>query len=89
MARGSGRGPFAGTGGEVVHAGPDGFKRALQLLREGKPVRYVGVIGPVEFDRNGDIVGPFRLWRIQNGEVVTTGQMSAEEVQAVQSRLPR
>ena len=76
-------------GGEVVHAGPEGFARAMQLIRERKPVRYVGVIGAVEFDRNGDIVGPFRLWRIQNGEVTTTGQMTTEEVQAVQARLPK
>jgi branched-chain amino acid transport system substrate-binding protein len=76
-------------GGEVVHAGPEGFARALQLIRERKPVRYVGVIGPVAFDRNGDIVGPFRLWRIQNGEVTTTGQMSMEDVQGVQARLPK
>lgn len=76
-------------GGEVVHAGPEGFAKALQLIRERKPVRYVGVIGAVDFDKNGDIVGPFRLWKIQNGEVTTTGQMSAEDVQAVQARLPR
>jgi ABC-type branched-subunit amino acid transport system substrate-binding protein len=76
-------------GGEVVHAGPEGFARAMQLIRERKPVRYVGVIGAVEFDKNGDIVGPFRLWRIQNGEVTTTGQMSMEDVQAVQARLPK
>ncbi len=76
-------------GGEVVSAGPEGFARALQLIRERKAVRYVGVIGGVEFDRNGDIVGPFRLWRLQNGEVTTTGQMSTDEVQAVQARLPR
>jgi ABC-type branched-subunit amino acid transport system substrate-binding protein len=76
-------------GGEVVHAGPEGFAKALQLIRERKPIRYVGVIGPVEFDANGDITGPYRLWRIQNGEVTTTGQMSAEEVQAVQARLRR
>ena len=47
-------------GGEVVHAGPEGFARALQLIKDKKPVRYVGVIGAVEFDKNGDIVGPFR-----------------------------
>ena len=76
-------------GGEVVHAGPQGFARALQLIREKKPVRYVGVIGPVQFDRNGDIVGPFRTWKITNGEVTTMGQMSMEDVQAVQARLPR
>ena len=76
-------------GGEVVHAGPQGFARALQLIREKKPVRYVGVIGAVQFDRNGDIVGPFRTWKITNGEVTTVGQMSMEDVQAVQARLPR
>jgi branched-chain amino acid transport system substrate-binding protein len=76
-------------GGEVVHAGPQGFARALQLIREKKPVRYVGVIGNVQFDRNGDIVGPFRTWRITNGEVTTVGQMSTEDVQAIQARLPK
>ena len=76
-------------GGEVVHAGPQGFARALQLIREKKPVRYVGVIGNAQFDRNGDIVGPFRTWRITNGEVTTVGQMSTEDVQAIQARLPK
>ncbi len=76
-------------GGEVVSAGPEGFARALQLIRERKAIRYVGVIGGVEFDKNGDIVGPFRLWRLQNGEVTTTGQMTTDEVQAVQAKLPR
>lgn len=75
--------------GEVVHAGPAGFARALQLIREKKPLRYVGVIGPVAFDKNGDIVGPFRTWRISNGEVSTVGQMSMEDVAAVQARLPK
>ncbi|HEY8383481.1 MAG TPA: ABC transporter substrate-binding protein [Microvirga sp.] len=77
-----------GTNGEVVNAGPDGFKKALQLIKEGKPVRYEGVIGPVSFDPNGDITGPFRLWRIQNGEVTTVGQMSVDEVNAVKAKVP-
>lgn len=76
------------AGAEVVHAGPEGFKRALQLIREKKPVRYVGVIGAVSFDKNGDIVGPFRTWKLVNGEVTTVGQMSTEDVQAVQAKLP-
>jgi ABC-type branched-subunit amino acid transport system substrate-binding protein len=76
-------------GGEVVHAGPQGFARALQLIKEKKPVRYAGVIGAVQFDKNGDIVGPFRTWRITNGEVTTVGQMSVEDVQAIQAKLPK
>lgn len=77
-----------GAGGTEVHAGPEGFRRALELLRAGQKIRYVGVIGPVEFDQNGDITGPFRKWRIQNGEITTVGQMTTEEVQAVQRQLP-
>jgi ABC-type branched-subunit amino acid transport system substrate-binding protein len=74
-------------GGEVVYAGPQGFARAMQLIRAKKPVRYVGVIGPIQFDKYGDIAGPFREWKIANGEVTTVGQLSAEEVQSIQARL--
>ncbi|WP_414653675.1 ABC transporter substrate-binding protein [Geminicoccus sp.] len=72
--------------GETIHAGPDGFKKALALIEEGKPIRYEGVIGPVQFDQHGDITGPFRLWRIQNGEVVTIGEMKADEVAALKAQ---
>jgi ABC-type branched-subunit amino acid transport system substrate-binding protein len=76
-------------GGEVVYAGPQGFARAMQLIREKKPLRYVGVIGPVQFDKYGDIAGPFRTWKISNGGVITVGQISTEDVEAIQARLPK
>lgn len=66
--------------GEPIHAGKEEFEKALGLIADGKPIRYEGVIGPVSFDEFGDITGPFRLWRIQNGEVTTIGEMSADEV---------
>ena len=69
-----------GGEGEAIHAGPDGMARALELIEAGEPIRYEGVIGPVSFDAYGDITGPFRLWRIEDGAVTTTGEMSAEEV---------
>ena len=46
------------------------------------------MIGPVTFDANGDITGPFRKWRIQDGTITTVGEMSTQEVQEVQKRLP-
>jgi ABC-type branched-subunit amino acid transport system substrate-binding protein len=73
--------------GAVVYAGAAEFKKALALIKEGKPIRYVGVIGPVQFDRYGDITGPFRLWRIQNGEVKTVGEISAAEVDQLKAKL--
>jgi branched-chain amino acid transport system substrate-binding protein len=47
------------------------------------------VIGPVAFDQYGDITGPFRLWRIQNGEVKTVGVMSSDEVMKLKADLAK
>ena len=73
--------------GTVIHAGKDEFSRGLELLREGKPIRYEGVIGPVIFDASGDISGPFRLWKITGGAVTTIGEMSADDVSAIKQRI--
>lgn len=67
-------------GGEPIHAGKEEFAKALKLIKEGKPIKYEGVIGPVSFDQYGDITGPFRLWQIKDGTVTTVGEMSADEV---------
>ena len=73
--------------GADVYAGPDGFKRALALIKAGKPIHYIGVIGPISFDQYGDITGPFRTWKIDAGRVVTTGQMSTAEVNRLRGQL--
>jgi branched-chain amino acid transport system substrate-binding protein len=73
--------------GTVIHAGKDEFARALQLIKDGKPIKYEGVIGPISFDEYGDITGPFRLWRIQNGEVTTVAEMSTADVDAVKAEI--
>lgn len=66
--------------GTPIYAGKAEFAKALALIKEGKPIRYEGVIGPVNFDAAGDITGPFRLWRIKDGEVVTVGEMTEADV---------
>lgn len=66
--------------GTPIYAGAEEFAKALQMIKDGKPIKYEGVIGPVAFDDVGDISGPFRLWQIKDGEVETTGQMSTEQV---------
>lgn len=73
--------------GEVIHAGKDEFAKALKLIKEGKPIKYEGVIGPVSFDQYGDITGPFRLWRIQKGEVTTVGEMTTADVDAIKAKI--
>ena len=34
----------------------------------------------MNFDQYGDITGPFRLWKIKEGKVETTGEMSSDDV---------
>jgi branched-chain amino acid transport system substrate-binding protein len=72
-------------GGTPIHAGKEEFAKALQLIKDGKPIKYEGVIGPVSFDQYGDITGPFRLWKITDGKVTTVGEMSTEEVGKIKS----
>jgi branched-chain amino acid transport system substrate-binding protein len=73
--------------GTPVYAGADGFKKALDLIAAHKPIRYVGVIGPISFDRYGDITGPFREWRIVDGKVVTQGEMTTADVDGIRARI--
>ena len=37
--------------GEPIHAGKEEFAKALALIKEGKPIKYEGVIGPIAFDQ--------------------------------------
>ena len=73
--------------GTVIHAGKDEFAKALQLIKDGKPIKYEGVIGAVQFDQYGDIAGPFRLWKITGGQVTTVGTMSAADVDAIKVKM--
>lgn len=73
--------------GTPIHAGKDEFAKALALIKDGKNIKYEGVIGPISFDQFGDITGPFRLWKIKDGAVTTTGEMSADEVGQIKASL--
>jgi branched-chain amino acid transport system substrate-binding protein len=54
-------------GGEPVGTGPDEFRKAVALIKAGKPILYNGATGPLEFDANGDVTGATLVWRIDNG----------------------
>jgi branched-chain amino acid transport system substrate-binding protein len=73
--------------GTPIHAGAAEFRKALALIKDGKPIRYVGVIGPIGFDRYGDITGPFVEWRIEDGKVVSKGQLSSADIDAIRARI--
>ncbi|MFO0986941.1 MAG: ABC transporter substrate-binding protein [Alphaproteobacteria bacterium] len=66
--------------GEVVGAGLEGLKRALALAKDKKPIRYAGVLGPIQFDQWGDITGPFLVMKVNaEGKIAPTGTVLAKE----------
>ena len=73
--------------GEEVYPGPEGFKRAKELLAEGKTIRYVGATGALAFDENGDVQAPKMTWKMDGDEHVETGYFSTEEVAELLKKL--
>lgn len=82
-----GRLPWPSSMGMTAIVPPSCAERhkALAMIAEGKPLRYEGIIGPVGFDRNGNVTGPLRLWRIRDGVFTTIGEMRADEVGAIEA----
>ena len=52
-----------------VVVGPKDLARALELIRSGDDVDYVGAGGDQDFDEFGDLVNTVQLWRITNGKI--------------------
>ena len=65
---------IAGPPGEVVGPGVAGITRALELIADGEDVNYEGAGGSQDFDENGDVISTIEIWKIENGEIVSTGR---------------
>jgi branched-chain amino acid transport system substrate-binding protein len=74
-------------GGTPVGTGPAEFKKAIELIKAGKPIKYFGATGPIEFDPNGDVTGPALVWKITGGQIVTDRIISIEDMQALMKRV--
>lgn len=56
--------------GEKITASVEDFKKAFQLLSEGKDIDYEGAAGAIDFDQYGDTITPILIWKIENGTIV-------------------
>ena len=61
----------ASAPGERV--GPGDLPRALQLISEGQDIDYVGAAGDQEFDEYGDVLNTIEIWKIEGGQITSTG----------------
>lgn len=58
----------AGPPGAIIKPGE--FKKAFDLLKQGKDINYEGAAGSVDYDMNGDVVTPIEIWKYENGKIV-------------------
>ncbi len=65
--------------GETIGVGE--WKKAVELLKQGKDINYEGASGAVDFDKNGDILSPARVWFLVDGKI-TEGQLCQIEQQS-------
>lgn len=74
--------------GEAVYAGTAQLKKALQLIAQHKPIRYVGASGPLQFDEYGDIDAPMVVWSVDNsGKVNPTGMVTVDQIAALRQKI--
>ena len=69
--------------GTEIDAGGDQFKKALGLIKDGKPIRYVGATGTIQFDRNGDVAGPMMFWGVKGDELTVGQTMSVQDINKI------
>jgi ABC-type branched-subunit amino acid transport system substrate-binding protein len=75
------------AGGAPVGTGPAEYKKALELIKAGKPIKYFGATGPIEFDANGDVTGPALVWKVKGGQIVTDRIITIEDMQTLFKRV--
>ena len=63
--------------GTVVGPGVEDIRMALELIANGDDINYEGAAGPVDFDENGDVVGPIEIWKVEGGKIISTGRFES------------
>lgn len=61
--------------------GPKNVGDALQAIRRGEDIDYVGASGSLDFDNKGQVLSDFLVWRVDAGEFVNTSRFTQSDVQ--------
>jgi ABC-type branched-subunit amino acid transport system substrate-binding protein len=73
--------PIANPPGEnIVGGSQDAITNALQMIKDGKDINYVGAGGSVDFDDNGDVKTPVAIWKYTEDGTETVKIVPADEI---------
>ncbi|WP_340109127.1 ABC transporter substrate-binding protein [Pikeienuella sp. HZG-20] len=70
-------------GGAIVGGGQEEITKALQMIKDGEDINYVGAGGSVDFDDNGDVKTPVAIWKYtetgdENVKIVPADEIASE-----------
>jgi ABC-type branched-subunit amino acid transport system substrate-binding protein len=73
--------PVANPPGEEVTIGSqEGINKAVELIKKGKEINITGASSPVDFDDNGDVVTPYDIFEVKNGDYETSLTWPAKKI---------
>ncbi|MBT3788874.1 MAG: ABC transporter substrate-binding protein [Alphaproteobacteria bacterium] len=78
---------ITGSTGEKVYAGVAGLTKAINLLKAGKKIQYVGATGPINFDEYGDVAQPFVGMKFKGGDFSNEMAISLDDVAKVKAMI--
>lgn len=67
-------------GETVVIGSQDGINKAVELIKQGKEINITGASSPVDFDKRGDVVTPYDIWKVEGGKLVSQKIWPAENI---------
>lgn len=67
-------------GEEIIGGSQEEMTKALQLLKAGKKINYVGAGGPVDFDKNGDVKTPIGVWKFTDTGIEGVKVVPADKI---------
>ncbi|MBI6628819.1 ABC transporter substrate-binding protein [Pontibaca salina] len=73
--------PIANAPGETIIGGSQAeITKALQMIKDGQDIDYVGAGGSVDFDENGDVKTPVAIWQFTETGDETINIVPAEQI---------
>lgn len=67
-------------GEEVVIGSQEGINKAVELIKQGKDINVTGASSPVDFNKLGDVVTPYDIWKVEGGKLVSKKIWPAEKI---------
>src|SRR5699024_3753726 len=67
-------------GEETFGGDQSGITEAMERIASGEDMNYTGPSGPTDFDEHGDVVTPYDIWKVEDGEFKSVRLWPADKI---------